>query len=136
MSYQGGSHKASHHIEWRFLHANSRGVREQQFEPETRVIVKSEPGVPNPYDGRMGEIVSGEAPGDAIGETVYAVLLDFALPGEEPGVPVPIFASELAPTSLPKPENITVSSEPRPNRRIHSVETSLSGGVRARDDEG
>ncbi|GEM_PF-7012018 len=134
MSYQGGSHKPSHHIEWRFIHRES--PREQRFEPGTRVIVKSEPGVPNPYDGRMGEIVSSEAPGDAVGETVYAVLLDFALPGEAPGVPVPIFASELTPTSLPKPENITVSSEPRPNRRIHPQETSLMGGVRARDDEG
>ncbi len=131
MSYQGGSHKASHHIERRFIPMG--GMREQQYEPGTRVLVKSEPGVPNPYEGRMGEIVGSEPPGDATGgETVYSVLLDFALPGESPGVPVPIFASELAPTSVLKPENITVSSEPRPNRRIHSLETYPIGGVRDR----
>lgn len=128
MQYQGGSHKPSHHIERRFIHTS--GARERRFEPGTRVIVKSEPGVPNPYDGRMGEIISSEAPGDAVGETLYAVLLDFALPGEAPDVPVPVFASELAPTSIPKPEKITVSSEPRPNRRIHSLDTYLLGGLR------
>ena len=134
MRYQGGSHKPGHFIERRFLRAG--GARERRFEPGTRVLVKSEPGVPNPYDGRMGEIVSSEGSGGAAsGETVYAVLLDFALPGEEPGVPVPIFAAELAPTSLPKPENITVSSAPRPNRRIHSVETYLMGGVQERGRE-
>ena len=133
MGYQGGSHKPSHHIERRFIHTG--GMRERRFEAGARVLVKSEPGVPNPYEGRMGEIVGGEGPGDAAGgETVYSVLLDFALPGEEPGVPVPFFASELAPTSVPKPENISVSSAPRPNRRLHRLETALDG-VRERDAE-
>jgi hypothetical protein len=110
-------------------------MRERRFEPGTRVLVKSEPGAPNPYEGRMGEIVGSERPGDAAGgETVYAVLLDFALPGEEPGVPVPVFASELAPTSVSKPEHISVSSAPRPNQRLHTLETSL-GGIRERDAE-
>lgn len=134
MSYQGGSHKPSHHIERRFIHSGH--MRERRFEPGTRVLVRSEPGVANPYEGRMGEIVGSEGPGDAAGgETIYSVLLDFALPGEEPGVPVPIFASELAPTSVPKPENISVSSAPRPNRRLHSLETYLGGGVRGRETE-
>ncbi len=118
MGYQGGSHKPMHHVERRFIHTG--GMREQRFEPGMRVIVRSLPGVPNPYEGRMGEIVGSESPGDAPGgETVYAVLLDFALPGEEPGKPVPIFASELIQTQVPKPENLNVSSDPRPNRRLH-----------------
>jgi hypothetical protein len=132
MSYQGGSHKPSHHIERRFVHTG--GMRERRFEPGSRVVVRSEPGVPNPYEGRMGEIVGSEAPGDAAGgETVYAVLLDFALPGEEPGVPVPIFASELMQTQVPKAENITVSNAPRPNRRLHAKESYFLGGVRERE---
>jgi len=135
MSYQGGSHKPSHHIERRFIHTG--GMRERRYEAGTRVLVKSEPGAPNPYEGRMGEIVGSEGPGDAAGgETVYSVLLDFALPGETPDVPVPIFAAELAPTSAPKLENITVSSAPRPNRRIHSLAPSPIGGIRTRDDQG
>ena len=97
MSYQGGSHKPPHHIERRFVHAG--GMRERRFEPGSRVVVRSEPGVPNPYEGRMGEIVGSEAPGGAAGgETVYAVLLDFALPARNPVVPVPIFAAELMQT--------------------------------------
>jgi hypothetical protein len=132
MSYQGGSHKPSHHIERRFVHTG--GMRERRFEPGSRVVVRSEPGVPNPYEGRMGEIVGSEAPGDAAGgEMVYAVLLDFALPGEEPGVPVPIFASELMQTQVPKAENITVSNAPRPNRRLHAKESYFLGGVRERE---
>jgi hypothetical protein len=132
MSYQGGSHKPSHHIERRFVHTG--GMRERRFEPGSRVVGRSEPGVPNPYEGRMGEIVGSEAPGDAAGgETVYAVLLDFALPGEEPGVPVPIFASELMQTQVPKAENITVSNAPRPNRRLHAKESYFLGGVRERE---
>ncbi len=132
MRYQGGSHKPSHHIERRFVH--SGGMRERRFEPGSRVVVRSEPGLPNPYEGRMGEIVGSEAPGGAAGgETVYSVSLDFALPGEEPGVPVPVFASELLPTHMPKPENITVSHAPRPNRRLHAEESSLIGGVRERE---
>jgi hypothetical protein len=132
MSYQGGSHKPSHHIERRFVHTG--GMRERRFEPGARVVVRSEPGVPNPYEGRMGEIVGSEAPGDAAGgEMVYAVLLDFALPGEEPGVPVPIFASELMQTQVPKAENITVSNAPRPNRRLHAKESYFLGGVRERE---
>ncbi len=135
MSYQGGSHKPDHHIERRFIHTG--GMRERRFEPGMRVRVKSEPGVPNPYEGRMGEVVGSEGAGDAAGgEAVYSVLLDFALPGEEPGVPAPLFASEIASTSVPKPENITVSSAPRPNRRIHSLDTYLIGGIRVRDDQG
>jgi hypothetical protein len=134
MSYQGGSHKPSHHIERRFIHSGN--MRARRFEPGTRVLVKSEPGVPNPYEGRMGEIVGSEGPGDAAGgETVYAVLLDFALPGEEPGVPVPVFAAELASTIVPKAENLSVSSAPRPNRRLHALETYLGGGIRERDTE-
>ena len=134
MSYQGGSHKPSHHIERRFIHSGS--MRARRFEPGARVLVKSEPGAPNPYEGRMGEVVGSEGPGDAAGgETVYAVLLDFALPGEEPGVPVPVFASELAPTSVPKAEHLSVSSAPRPNRRLHALETYLGGGIRERDAE-
>jgi hypothetical protein len=109
-------------------------MRERRFEPGSRVVVRSEPGVPNPYEGRMGEIVGSEAPGDAAGgEMVYAVLLDFALPGEEPGVPVPIFASELMQTQVPKAENITVSNAPRPNRRLHAKESYFLGGVRERE---
>lgn len=132
MTYQGGSHKPPYHIERRFIHTG--GMREKRFEPGTRVIVRSLPGVPNPYEGRMGEVVGSEAPGDAPGgETVYLVQLDFALPGEEPGVPVPIFASELVPTHVPKPENITVSADPRPNRRLHAEENYLIGGIRERD---
>jgi len=132
MSYQGGSHKAGHFIERRFVHTG--GMRERRFEPGARVVVRSLPGVPNPYEGRMGEIVGAEGPGDATGgETVYTVLLDFALPGEEEGVPVPVFASELVPTHLPKPENITVSSAPRPNRRLHAEESYLIGGVSERE---
>jgi hypothetical protein len=132
MSYQGGSHKPSHHIERRFVHTG--GMRARRFEPGSRVVVRSEPGVPNPYEGRMGEIVGSEAPGGAAGgETVYSVLLDFALPGEEPGVPVPIFTSELMQTQMPKAENITVSSAPRPNRRLHAKESYLIGGVRERE---
>jgi len=134
MSYQGGSHKPSHHVERRFIHTG--GMRERRYEPGTRVLVKSAPGAPNAYEGRMGEIVSSEEPSDAAGgERIYSVLLDFALPGEAPGVPVSIFAAELAPTSVLKPENITVSSAPRPNRRIHSLETYRMGGVRERDAE-
>jgi hypothetical protein len=64
---------------------------------------------------------------------VYAVLLDFALPGEEPGVPVPVFASELMQTQVPKAENITVSNAPRPNRRLHAKESYFLGGVRERE---
>jgi hypothetical protein len=132
MSYQGGSHKPPYHVERRFVHAG--GMRERQFEPGSRVVVRSEPGVPNPYEGRMGEIVGSEAPGGATGgETVYSVLLDFALPGEETGVPVPIFASELAQTHIPKPENLTVSNARRPNRRLHAEESHLIGGVRERE---
>lgn len=135
MSYQGGSHKPDHHIERRFIRTG--GMRERRFEAGTRVLIKSEPGAPNLYEGRMGEIVGSEGPGDATGgETVYSVLLDFTLPGEEPGVPVPLFASELTPTNLPKPENITVSSAPRPNRRLHATDSFLTGGVRDRDAEG
>lgn len=134
MSYQGGSHKPSHHIERRFVHTS--GMRTGTFEAETRVLVRSLPGAPNPYEGRMGEVVGSEASGGAAGgETVYSVLLDFALPGEEPGVPVPIFASELIRTHLPKPENIAVSAAPRPNRRLHSADTYLIGGVQERDRE-
>jgi hypothetical protein len=128
MSYQGGSHKPPYHVERRFVHTG--GTREGRFEPGSRVVVRSEPGVPNPYEGRMGEIVGSEAPG---GETVYSVLLDFALPGEEPGVPVPVLASELMQTHLPKPENITVSNAPRPNRRLHAEEGYLIGGIRERE---
>ena len=132
MPYQGGSHKPSHHIERRFVHGG--GMRERRFESGSRVVVRSEPGVPNPYEGRMGEIVGSEGPGGAAGgETVYSVLLDFALPGEESGVPVPIFASELMQTTIPKPENITVSNAPRPNRRLHAEETYLIGGIRERE---
>jgi hypothetical protein len=132
MSYQGGSHKPSHHIERRFVHTG--GMRERRFEPGSRVVVRSEPGVPNPYEGRMGEIVGSEAPGGAAGgETVYSVLLDFALPGEEPGVPVPVFASELMQTQVPKAENISVSNAPRPNRRLHATESYFLGGVRERE---
>src|SRR5947209_6087367 len=132
MSYQGGSHKTSHHIERRFIHTG--GMREKRFEPGMRVVVRSLPGVPNPYDGRMGEVAGSEAPGDAPGgETVYHVLLDFALPDEEPGVPVPIFASELIETHIPKAENLTVSAAPRPNRRLHAEESYLLGGIRERD---
>lgn len=134
MSYQGGSHKPSHYIERRFIRTG--GMRERRFEPGTRVLVRSLPGVPNPYEGRMGEVVGGEGPGDAAGgETVYSVLLDFALPGEEPGAPVPIFASELVRTHVPKPENVAVSAAPRPNRRLHAEESYLLGGVRERDQE-
>jgi hypothetical protein len=132
MSYQGGSHKPSHHIERRFVHAG--GMRARRFEPGSRVVVRSEPGVPNPYEGRMGEIVGSEAPGGAAGgETVYSVLLDFALPGEEPGVPVSLFASELMQTRVPKAEDVTVSHAPRPNRRLHAAEGNLIGGVRERE---
>ncbi len=135
MSYQGGSHKPDHHIERRFIHTG--GMRERRFEAGTRVRVTSEPGAPNPYDGRMGEVVAGEGSGGtAGGEEVYSVLLDFALPGEEPGVPVSLFADELVPTSLPKPENITVSSAPRPNRRLHATDSFLIGGVRNRNEQG
>jgi hypothetical protein len=119
MSYQGGSHKTPYHVERRFIHTG--GMRGRTFEPGTRVLVRSLPGVPNPYEGRMGEIVGSEGTGGATdGEVVYSVLLDFALPDEEPGVPVPIFASELVPTHVPK-EDVTVSHEPRPNRRLHSL---------------
>lgn len=132
MSYEGGSHKPSHHIERRFLKGDGRRV--PIFEPGTRVLVKSEPGVPNPYEGRMGEIVGSEGAGGAPGgEIVYSVLLDFALPGEQPGVPVPIFGTELVPTHLPKPENITVSSDPRPTQQLHPSESYLIGGIRDRD---
>lgn len=132
MSYQGGSHKPSHYIERRFIHRG--GMREKRFELGSRVVVRSLAGVPNPYEGRMGEIVGSEAPSDATGgETVYSVLLDFALPGEAPGVPVPVFASELVQTHVPKPEKITVSAAPRPNRRLHPEESYLLGGIRERD---
>ncbi len=129
MSYQGGSHKPSHHIERRFIHTG--GMRERTFEPGARVLVRSLPDAPNPYEGRMGEIVGSEGPGGAAGgETVYSVLLDFALPGEQPGEPVLIFASELVPTNIPKPENVRVSPEPRPNRRLHATDSVLLGGIR------
>lgn len=135
MSYQGGSHKPSYYIERRFI--RSGGMRERRFEPGSRVVVRSLPGAPNPYEGRMGEIVGAEGPGGTEGgETVYSVLLDFALPGEEPGVLVPIFASELVQTHIPKPENITVSAAPRPNRRLHPKESYLLGGIQERDRRG
>lgn len=117
MSFAGGSHKPSHHIERRFF--RGEGGRARMLEPGQRVIVRSEPGVPNPYDGRMGAVVGAEGPEGAVGgEAVYSVLLDFALPGEEPGVPVPVFAGEVVPTNVPKDESLSVSSAERPNRRL------------------
>jgi hypothetical protein len=129
MSYQGGTHKPSHHIERQFISGQKpRGTR---HEPGTRVVIHTVSGAPNPYAGRTGEIV--EALRMSGGETLYRVLLDYPMPGETPDEPVEIFADELTPTHLPKAE-VSVSLEPRPTRRLHTLEeTYLIGGVSQRD---
>jgi hypothetical protein len=129
MAYQGGTHKPSHHIERQFV--SGRSQRAGAYEAGTRVIVRTAPGVPNPYAGRTGEVV--ESLRMEGGETLYRVLLDYPLPGETPGEPVEIFGEELTRTHLPKAE-VSVSLEPRPNRRLHTLgETYLIGGVRERE---
>jgi hypothetical protein len=129
VSYQGGTHKPSHHIERQFIDGRARRVG--QYEPGTRVIVRTVPGAPNPYAGRTGEVVEGLRMSG--GETLYRVLLDYPLPGETPGDPVEIFEDELTRTHLPKAE-VSVPLEPRLTRRLHAQEeTYLMGGVRARD---
>ena len=129
MAYQGGTHKPPHHIERRFI--GGRAQRAGAYEPGTRVIVRTAMGAPNPYTGRMGEVV--ESLRMEGGETLYRVLLDYPLPGETPGEPVEIFGDELTRTHLPKAE-VSVSLEPRPNRRLHTLdETHLIGGVRERE---
>ena len=115
MAYQGGTHKPMRHIERRFIAAGER--RQAAFAPGTRVLVRATSGVPNPYAGRMGEIVDRT---EVSGETLYRVLLDYPLPGETPGQPVEIFADELTPTHLPKAE-VSVPLDPRPNRRLHPL---------------
>lgn len=115
MTYQGGTHKPTRHIERRFIAAGAR--RAAAFAPGTRVLVRATPGVPNPYADRMGEIVESM---EADGETLYRVLLDYPLPGEQPGQPVEIFADELTRTHLPK-SDVSVSLAPRPNRRLHPL---------------
>jgi hypothetical protein len=129
MAYQGGTHKPSHHIERRFI--NGRARRAAAFEPGTRVIVRTASGAPNPFAGRMGEVV--ESLRMEGGETLYRVLLDYTLPGERPGEPVEIFGDELTPTHLPKAD-VSVSLEERPNRRLHTLEAPyLIGGLQPRE---
>src|SRR3954471_8340568 len=55
MSYQGGTHKPSHHIERRFIAGSTN--RRAAYEPGTRVLIRTAAGTPNPYAGRMGEVV-------------------------------------------------------------------------------
>ena len=52
------------------------------------------PGVPNPYDGRLGEVVSSN---EVEGLTAYAVRLDVSLREEPTDTPVEFFADELRP---------------------------------------
>lgn len=128
MEYHGGTHKPAHHIQRQFVRGEAR--RAATYEPGTRVVVRTTMGAPNPFAGRTGEVV--EALRMEGGETLYRVLLDYTLPGEAPGEPVEIFADELTRTHLPKAE-VSVSLEPRPNRRLHTLEeTYLIGGVRER----
>ncbi len=115
MTYQGGTHKPMHHVERRFIAGGGR--RAAALAAGTRVLVRAAPDVPNPYAGRMGEIVESVEADD---ETLYRVLLDYPLPGETPGQPVEIFADELSPTQLPK-SDASVSLDARPNRRLHSL---------------
>jgi hypothetical protein len=129
MSYQGGTHKPSHHIERQFI--SGRTTRAAKYEPGTRVIVRTFTGAPNPFAGRTGEVVGGLRMEG--GETLYRVLLDYPLPGETPGEPVEVFEDELTRTHLPKAD-VSVPLEPRPTRRLHTLEeTYLIGGVSPRE---
>lgn len=94
---EGGSHKPPYFVA-RGIVANTR-KRQRTFVPGTRVVVRSMPGVPNPYDGRLGEVVGSN---EVDGQTAYAVMLDVYLPEEPADTPIEFFPDELQPTHLPK----------------------------------
>ena len=87
---EGGSHKPPYFVA-RDTVANARQQR-GKFAPGARVIVRSIPGVPNPYDGRSGEVVASN---DVDGLSAYTVRLDVYLRDEPVGTPVEFFADEL-----------------------------------------
>ena len=93
----GGSHKPPYFVA-RGIVANTR-KQQREFAPGTRVVVRSLPGVPNPYTGRLGEVVSSN---EVDGQTAYAVMLDLYLPEEPANTPVEFLADELQPTHLPR----------------------------------
>jgi len=88
----GSSHKTPYFTA-RDTVANTH-ARQQEYTPGTRVVVHSMGEVPNPYDGRLGEVVGSN---EVEGQTAYTVLLDVYLPREPAGTPMEFFADELRP---------------------------------------